>query len=537
MILLKPQRLIRSMLIAAVTCCLLQSTPDGGALSIAQEQSIDFVPKEAFAAILVDPKSLKDIPGSEFFPHEIVTAFAKRDYGFDPSNIASAKLIFGLNESFPEQGPLVGAVIELKKNYEIADRFADEGPATEVDGTDIFFDKNLQMHFVQGDRKTILLGSTEPFVLMMSASKSSRNPFTKLLSNSKIESHAKIIVSVEKLKDFIDEIVTENPLPIPFAAVNRLHKQMSSIAIDLNIAGAGFEIKLEIVNNNDSDAKKVEKTIKQLLAMGKAAAIGSISMQIGNSEDPVDQATYAYVTRIADTLEGQLTPKREGKILTIEFKNEVATMGIMTGMLLPAVQSAREAARRTQAANDIKQAGLAFHNYHDVKGSFPAQAIYDKKGKPLLSWRVAILPYINQQALYDQFHLDEPWDSEHNLKLMNSMPMMYRNPSSAEESKTNFLAVTGKGTAFDGKEGKSYKDFKGGTSNAIMFVEADRFVPWTKPEEFEVDWDSPTQGLGRIRPGGFQAGLADGSVQFFSNALDDETLKSLFRINSGGDNR
>lgn len=537
MILLKPQRFLFVPIITALTCCLLNFELTGGRYALAQEQSIDFVPKEAFAAILVDPQALKDVPGAEYFPHEIVTAFAKRDYGFDPESIESAKLIFGLNDSFPEQAPLVGAIFKLKKNYEIAERFADQGPATEVDGTDIFFDENLQMHFVQGDRKTILLGSTEPFVLLMSASKNVRNPFTKLLSNSKVESHAKLIVSVEKLKEFIDEIVTENPLPIPFAAVNKLHKQISSLAIDLNIAGAGFEIKLDIVNNNESDAKKVGKTIKQLLTMGKAAAIGSIAMQIGNSEDPVDQATYAYVTRIAETIEGQLTPKREGKSLKIEFKNEIATMGVMTGMLLPAFQSAREAARRTQAANDIKQAGLAFHNYHDVEGSFPAQAIYDKKGKPLLSWRVAILPYINQQALYDQFHLDEPWDSEHNMKLMNAMPMMYRNPSSAEETKTNFLAVTGKGTAFDGKKGKSYKDFKGGTSNAIMFVEADRFVPWTKPEEFEVDWDSPTQGLGQIRPGGFQAGLADGSVQFFSNALGEDTLKSLFRINSGADNR
>lgn len=504
---------------------------------LAQGQSTDFVPEDAFAAILADLENLTDVPGAEFFPHEIITAFAKRDYGFDPANIESAKLIFGLNESFPEQGPMVGAIFELKTDFKIADRFAEDGPATVVDGTEIFFDENLQMHFVQGNPKTVLLGSTEPFVLLMSDSKNVKNPFTKLLANSKIESHAKIIVSVEKLKDFIDSVVTENPLPIPFGAVNKLHKQISSLSMDLNMAGAGFEIKMDIVNYSDADAKKVNKTIKQLLTMGKAAAIGSVAMQIGNSEDPVDQAFYQYATRIAETIESQLTPKREGKSLKLEFKNEIATMGVLTGMLLPAVQAAREAARRTQAANDIKQAGLAFHNYHDANGHFPAQAIYDKKGKPLLSWRVAILPYIEQKALYDQFHLDEPWDSDHNIKLMDRMPMVYRNPSSAEESKTNFLAVTGKGTAFDGKKGKSYSDFKGGTSNAIMFVEANKFVPWTKPEDFEVDWDSPSQGLGGIRPGGFQAGLADGSVQFFPSVMAEDSIKALFRINSGRDTR
>ncbi len=64
-------------------------------------------------------------------------------------------------------------------------------------------------------------------------------------------------------------------------------------------------------------------------------------------------------------------------------------------------------------------------NYHDTIGHFPAQAIYDKNGKPLLSWRVQILPYIEQQPLYNEFHLDEPWDSEHNKKLLGKMPKTY----------------------------------------------------------------------------------------------------------------
>ncbi len=100
-----------------------------------------------------------------------------------------------------------------------------------------------------------------------------------------------------------------------------------------------------------------------------------------------------------------------------------------TALLLPAVQAAREAARRAQCVNNLKQIGLALHNYHDTTNGFPAAAITSKDGKPLLSWRVAILPYIEQQELYNQFHLNEPWDSPHNKTLIARMPVAYNCPS------------------------------------------------------------------------------------------------------------
>ena len=97
--------------------------------------------------------------------------------------------------------------------------------------------------------------------------------------------------------------------------------------------------------------------------------------------------------------------------------------------LLPAVQSSREAARRAQCVNNLKQIALAMHNYHSANNAFPQTRDLDEKGKPLLSWRVAILPYIEQQELYNKFKLDEPWDSPHNKALLKEMPPIYRCPS------------------------------------------------------------------------------------------------------------
>src|SRR6516165_5495577 len=104
----------------------------------------------------------------------------------------------------------------------------------------------------------------------------------------------------------------------------------------------------------------------------------------------------------------------------------------------------------------------------------------------MLSWRVMILPYIEQQNLYNQFHLNEPWDSEHNKKLLARMPVVYASPQddrAVKEHSTYYQGFYGKSAFFEGKQGVRYPAaFTDGTSNTIMVVEASKAVPWTKPE-------------------------------------------------------
>jgi hypothetical protein len=151
-------------------------------------------------------------------------------------------------------------------------------------------------------------------------------------------------------------------------------------------------------------------------------------------------------------------------------------MGVLLALLLPAVQAAREAARRAQCSNNLKQIGLAMHNYASTEDHFPAAAITDKQGKPLLSWRVAILPYIEQQELYNQFHLDEPWDSPHNSALLPRRPATYACPSFAELSKdptlTTYQALVGPGTAFENPNGPTVVDIPDGLASTLFVVEA-----------------------------------------------------------------
>ena len=104
--------------------------------------------------------------------------------------------------------------------------------------------------------------------------------------------------------------------------------------------------------------------------------------------------------------------------------------------------------------NNLKQIGLAIHNYAQANKTFPPAYTVDKDGKPLLSWRVLILPYLEGDDLYSEFHLDEPWDSEHNKKLLSRMPAVFRDPDSklAAQGKTNYLTVRGEKTVFSGEK-------------------------------------------------------------------------------------
>jgi len=196
------------------------------------------------------------------------------------------------------------------------------------------------------------------------------------------------------------------------------------------------------------------------------------------------------------------------------------------------------AAAQMESANNLKQIVLAMLNYHTDKGNFPSATGAGNDGKPLLSWRVQLLPYMEQQALYREFHLDEPWDSEHNKKLIPRMPSFFAAPGSkvAGQFKTVYLVPRGDDTIFpDGKQ-ISIEQITDGTSNTLLVVEASdaRAAIWTKPDDYEVDYKHPMAGLVGLRSGGFLAAFADGAVMLLKDKIKDETMKALF-TRAGGE--
>jgi Protein of unknown function (DUF1559) len=199
--------------------------------------------------------------------------------------------------------------------------------------------------------------------------------------------------------------------------------------------------------------------------------------------------------------------------------------------------AARQATYRTQATNNLKQIALAIQNYADKQNRLPPAAIADINGRLLLSWRVAILPYLGQEPLYKQFHLDEPWDGPHNKRLLNIMPFVFKSPGGKNiaRGKTCILAPVGGNLAFDRTRGRSFADFTDGLSNTILVVEAapERAVEWTRPRDFDLDENDSAIGLFGTREGGVLAGFADGSVKFIPQTTSKDVLHALFTINGG----
>ena len=229
-----------------------------------------------------------------------------------------------------------------------------------------------------------------------------------------------------------------------------------------------------------------------------------------------------------------IKPRMEQDRLTLSLGDKE-----LRAFLPTLVRRTYQDAQRRVVVNKLKQLAIAMHNYADTfKGRnaarLPAVANFDKQGKPLLSWRVHLLPFVGANDLYRQFHLDEPWDSAHNKKLLARMPEVYQGPNRKlnGEGKTIYLLPVGKDAVFkDGPEGpRMPADFPDGTSNTIFLVEADdaHAVPWTKPGDLKIDREHPQRGLGGHFHEGFLAALADGSVRFVSKAMSKTTLRSAF---------
>jgi prepilin-type processing-associated H-X9-DG protein len=178
---------------------------------------------------------------------------------------------------------------------------------------------------------------------------------------------------------------------------------------------------------------------------------------------------------------------------------------------------------------------LAWHNFHSANNKFPGD-ICDAEGKPLLSWRVAILPYLDQQNLYNEFHLDEPWDSAHNKPLIDRMPGTYRSPkAAAKETTTFYQAFVGEGAIFDSPtKAPGIAEITDGTSNTIAVAEAGKSVTWSKPDDIPFDRAKDVPKLGGLGwAGGFNAGFADGSVRFLKFSVNMDVLKALITKQGG----
>lgn len=329
-----------------------------------------------------------------------------------------------------------------------------------------------------------------------------------------------------------DEELTRHPAPAVTSCAPIWH-QGRRLVVSLR-ADDGLTLAARLHCETNENAEHVRETVRGAVTL-LCNALEEADRQAANVAGGPAAAMKPLFSLGRDLLmRGKLTTDQREVHFALRLDLDDKTAGTL---IAPAIAAAREAARTSQAMNNLKAIALGINIYYDIHGHFPPPVLLGPDGKTPHSWRVAILPCIEQVALYNQYHLDEPWDSENNKRVLAQMPATFRDPEAdAGKLETSYFALVGSGTALGSTQGKGTKfaEITDGTSNTIAIVEAKRAVPWTKPEDIPCDPAKPLPNLGGWRSGGFFAALCDGSVIFFSESTDPDRLRA-FISNAGGE--
>jgi hypothetical protein len=183
--------------------------------------------------------------------------------------------------------------------------------------------------------------------------------------------------------------------------------------------------------------------------------------------------------------------------------------------------------RREEEDRRLRAIAAAIRTYEEHNGSLPPHAI-EKNGKPLLSWRVAILPQLDELELYQQFHLDELWDSPHNLEVARKIPQVFQSVGSEANGKTRVIVFTGKGSVFDPDRKVRLSELRGyPLSQTILCAEAgpDKAEFWTRPNDTPFDPENPAAVLGQVPRTGFNACIVDGYAR--QVRINSSSLKKM----------
>ena len=341
------------------------------------------------------------------------------------------------------------------------------------------------------------------------------------------------VFSPRMIADIQDALASEE-LPPAFSGITDMVAQVKSISGILNIT-ADLYLNLGVTTSSEENTTEMVTMVNDSLTLAKTT-LGVLALAPPRD---MPQAMRPLIQEVLKFL-ASIKPKQTESRMDIDLGISASQLASWQEPFLEAVTTARTAAQRSASLNNLKQIGLALHNYHDTYRQFPVGEgpnIKSKDGKPLLSWRVHLLPFIEQDPLYSRFKLDEPWDSPHNIKLADQIPITYVAPNQPDlGNKTTYLAPVGPGSILGSSKKLGFRNITDGTSLTIMIVQVapDKAVPWTKPEDVIYDVTNPVASLGNVDQT-FSCLFADGSVRTLPVTMKPKTLLNLFNMFDGED--
>ena len=408
---------------------------------------LKYVAPDACAVVVLRPKQVFDAESMRMLPLEVIQAAGIKEAGVDPLRIEQIVV----SAAPPREGPPAFAVhavfasaSELKRG-----RLTGHTVPGELNGRKYLKSQHALLPSFLAPDSTSLLAAPERVLTQLMVNAPSDSPLATQVGAAAAGDDLYAWIDVEALRPLLRIALSKLPPGFPEQAQPLLEipNLLKSIELTINVSQP-TPSELVVTASSEADAQRIEAILEQMKDVVRVAMISKMdedpqTQRMLASKDPVEQAMGRYTQRLQAemmkslrdfrlTRDGttfhliQIDPAQAGQ----QQFTQAAVIGVLVALLLPAVQAAREAARRTAAMNNMKQILLGLLMHENEKKSFPAHAIYSDDGRPLLSWRVQILPYLGEQALYDKFHLDEPWDSEHNTTLIPLMPQVYLDPSS-----------------------------------------------------------------------------------------------------------
>jgi hypothetical protein len=498
------------------------------------------VPDSAFSATVVYPRRVLTSKAFAKIDIQSLAEDAENQAGFSFLDLEEIVFLFGPMNPQPNvhiADPWMGDIVRLAKphdheillkkwlndpqRYLIAGHRCYRKAQTANSGED-----DVAVCFL--DDRTFIIGRQAWLPAMLNA-KDAKSPLIPVLSKTDTSADlTEVFINTDTVKEITSGIPTE-VLPPPLKPFAEFPNLLSAAKLTIRTS-PDISLRLTLIGNDEAAAGELAEMVKssqqfaqQMLPILQAQEKPSMPREL--------RVSLEYAAAMAKKLVDGMVPHQSGRQVTVEIRDIGTVDELVSKMILPIRASRNLAVKMT----NLKQIGLALANYEAAYAHFPAHAIYSKDGKPLLSWRVSILPYLEEQKLYSEFHLDEPWDSEHNKPLLALMPKIFERPGEAPLAAglTRFLVPVGKGTMFEGTSGIKASDVTDGLSKTIQIVEvaAEKAVPWSKPVDFDFNSEKPLDGLGNVESG-IPAVFGDTHVQILPK-LDANTFRWLILRNDG----
>ncbi len=355
-----------------------------------------------------------------------------------------------------------------------------------------------------------------------------------------------VIPSEEMRRVFTETVETLPPL----------FENISPTELSQGVRWAVFGVDLEKPELKFVVQSEQALAAKNLLEKSKVVLDG-VFVRI---KDNITYTTFLETTKIGHEkihdFTKTLLPQAEGDRLNLtineSFVKEKGGSAFQVLTLLADLLFQSES-RKMQCMNQVKMICLSFHNYYDRNQMLPPMYTSDKDGKPLHSWRVAVLPYLDEKecrGLYEKIRKDEPWDSEYNRQFHTQCPKVYqcpeiaaKNPDVVKNGLTTYSLIVGKNAYPEGSQKFTFQMITDGTAYTIMLVERATPVCWMDPTN-EITQENAEKGIGTIAAGigaphsagkrfATFLGFFDGSVHIFADNIRPEYLKGFIERNDG----